>query len=259
MFSGGRLLCRCRLFADRLLAALLLFLRLFALGRRRLLLGLKRLGLWNRLAGGRLLPGRRLFGGCGFDLLVLLVLLAQGLWIVVVCRGGLLCRLFSRRLLRLLLLVALLPARLWLLGRSGLFGRRLLGLLLLIALLPTRLLFFGRSGLFGRRQLDLLLLIAPLSARLLFLGWSGLFGRRLLDLLLLIAPLSARLLFLGWSGLFGRRLLDLLLLIALLPAWLLLLGGLLALGRRCLLFRLGPLALGLLFRLRLLLLCAGFC
>ncbi|WP_352810359.1 hypothetical protein [Mesorhizobium sp. M0293] len=205
LFSGGRLLSRHRLFADRLPAALLLFLRLlFALGGRRLLLGLKRFGLRNRLAGGRLLPGRRLFGGCGFDLLVLLVLLAQGLWVVVVCRGRLLGRLFGRRLLSLLPLIALLPARLLFLGGCGLFGRCLFGLLLLIALLP------------------------------------------------------ARLLFLGWSGLFGRCLFGLLLLLALLPAWLLLLGGLLALGRRCLLFRRGPLALALLFRLRLLLLGAGF-
>ncbi|WP_206525404.1 hypothetical protein, partial [Mesorhizobium sp. M7A.F.Ca.CA.001.12.1.1] len=104
----------------------------------------------------------------------------------------------------------------------------------------------------------LLLLVALFPARLLFLGWRGLFGRRLLGLLLLVALLPARLLFLGRSGLFGRRLLSLLLLVALLPAWLLLLGGLFALGRRGLLFRLGLLALALLFGFRLLLLCAGF-
>ncbi|OWK20845.1 hypothetical protein AJ88_25995 [Mesorhizobium amorphae CCBAU 01583] len=203
LFAGGRLLSRHRLFADRLLAALLLALRLFALGGCCLLLRLKRLGLRNRLAG------RRLLGGRGFDLLILLALLAQGLLVVVVCRGGLLGWLFGRCGLDLLLLVALFPARLDRLlfvcrGRlfGGLFGRCGLDLLLLVALLPARLdrlLFVCRGslfgGLFGRCGLYLLLLVAFLPARQLLLsGRRGLFGRSLFGLLLLITLLPARLL-----------------------------------------------------------------
>ncbi|EHH04029.1 hypothetical protein [Mesorhizobium amorphae] len=249
LFALGRLLSRHRLFADRLLAALLLALRLFALGGCCLLLRLKRFGLRDRLTGGRCLLGRRLLGGRGFDLLILLALLALGLLVVVVCRGGLLDRLFGR--CGLLLLVALFPARL------------------------DRLLFVCRSrlfgGLFGRRGLDLLLLVALFPARLdrlLFVCrgrlLGGLFGRCGLDLLLLVTFLPARQLLLsGRRGLFDRSLFGLLLLITLLPARLLLL---LALRRRsllrwrgfCLLLLVALLSLGL-FRLPLLFLRAGLC
>ncbi|TIU94438.1 MAG: hypothetical protein E5W09_23115, partial [Mesorhizobium sp.] len=90
-----------------------------------MLVGRKRLAL---LAGGRFLPGW-LFGWRSLDLLILVPLLARPDLLIVICRCGLLAfrrlfgRLFGRCRFDLLLLVALLSARL-LFGRGGLFGRR---------------------------------------------------------------------------------------------------------------------------------------
>ncbi|RVD09075.1 hypothetical protein EN749_32840, partial [Mesorhizobium sp. M7A.F.Ca.ET.027.02.1.1] len=161
LFAGGWLFGCGRLLANRFPDTLL-----------RRVLGLLALG--RGLFAGR---GRRLSSGSLFR-----------------CRGD-----FRLGLLVLPVLLARLGllAGLIVVGRFRLVGRRLLGLLLLVALLPARLLFFGWRGLFGRRLFGLLLLVALLPARLLFLGWRGLFGRRLFGLLLLVALFPARLLFLG--------------------------------------------------------------
>ncbi|WP_246691221.1 MULTISPECIES: hypothetical protein [unclassified Mesorhizobium] len=138
-----------------------------------------------------------LFSRGRLDLLLLVALLLARLRLLFINSGGGLLGsrrcLFRRRCLDLLLLLTLLLARpglLFLHGRSGLLGGGLLRLLLLIAFLPARLLLFGRSGLFSRGLLDLLLLLMLLLARLLFLGWCSLLG--------------------GWRCLFGRCLFSLL-------------------------------------------------
>ncbi|MER8770877.1 hypothetical protein NKJ70_17305 [Mesorhizobium sp. M0092] len=262
MLTGCGLLFACRrLFPNGLLAAFLrLVLGLFGLSRSGLLVGWKWLGLWE---------SRR-------RLLVLLILpLARIALLVVVCRGNLLGRLFSRCGF-LLLLVALLPALLQLL-LNVVRGRSLLGrlfsrcgfLLLLVALLPARLELLlivarGRSllgRLFSRCGFPLLL-VALLPARLdllIVIHGCSLLGRLFgFDLLLLplFPALIALLLSARGRELFGGRGFGLLLL-ALVPARLLL--GLARLFGGCFgsLLPFAPLA-GLLFRLRLPALGTGF-
>jgi hypothetical protein len=158
-------------------------------------------------------------------LAALVALLLIALLLVAYGRRDLLRRLFGRCRLDLLL-VALLLARLLLVGRglAALVSGRGLDLLLLVALLAwlDRLLVGRRlATLVGGRGLDLLLLIALLARLELLLG-RGSFPRLAIVHLLLLVPLLARLLLsLGGRGLLGcRRRFALLLLLALLFPWL---------------------------------------
>ncbi|WP_245275119.1 hypothetical protein [Mesorhizobium sp. LSHC412B00] len=129
-----------------------------------------------------------MFSRCCLDLLLVTLLLAWLERLLIGRRRCLGAALIRRRRLDLLLLIALLFARLLFLGgRCGLFGRGLLGLLL-IPLLPARLLFLGgRGGLLcsrcrllgGRRCLFGLL--AFLFARQFLVGLLTICSRVVLD------------------------------------------------------------------------------
>ncbi|CAN7642455.1 hypothetical protein LJR228_004911 [Mesorhizobium caraganae] len=206
--GGWRLFGRCGL---DLLVLLALFLARIVVVRRRYL-------FCGRCLLCRLLG--RLFSRRRFDLLLLVALLLARLGLLFINCGGRLLGsrrcLFRRRCFDLLLLVTLLLAWFGLLffhGRSGLLGGGRLRLLLLIALLLARLLLFSRSSLVSRSLLGLLLLVALLLARLLFLdGWRGLLGgRRCLFgrcLFGLLALLFARQFLVGLLTICSRVVLD---------------------------------------------------